>query len=70
MMNIVKNNNNNTKKVKQVIDFVIASGGLDYAQKAMLDYKEKALNILKEFEQNEANKALANLVIYTTERTK
>jgi octaprenyl-diphosphate synthase len=70
MINIVKNNNNNTKKVKQVIDFVIASGGLDYAQKAMLNYKEKALNILKEFEQNEANKALANLVIYTTERTK
>tara|TARA_R110001592_G_scaffold46637_4_gene148368 strand:- start:584 stop:1561 length:978 start_codon:yes stop_codon:yes gene_type:complete len=70
MINIVKHNNNNTKKVKQVIDFVIVSGGLEYANKAMLEYKEKALNILQEFEQNEANKALANLVIYTTERTK
>lgn len=70
MMRIVKNNNNNSKKVKEVIQFVIQSGGLEYAHKAMLDYKEKALNILKEFEQNTANKALANLVIYTTERTK
>ncbi len=70
VISIVKNNNNNTKKVKEVIDFVIKSGGLEYAHKAMLEYKDKALNILKEMEQNAANKALADLVIYTTERTK
>lgn len=70
MIGIVKNHNKNKKKVKEVIDFVIETGGLDYAQKAMNNYKEKALDILKEFEQNEANRALAELVIYTTERTK
>ena len=70
VIRIVKKHNENNKKVKEVIDFVIASGGIEYAQKAMHDYKEKALLILKEFEQNEANKALAELVIYTTERTK
>lgn len=67
---IIKNQNQNTKKVKEVIDFVVNSGGLAYAQKAMLDYKNKALEILKQFEQNDANKALAQLVIYTTERKK
>ncbi len=67
---IIKHQNQNTKKVKEVIDFVIASGGLEYAHKAMLNYKDKALAILKEFNQNEANKALVDLVIYTTERTK
>jgi len=36
----------------------------------MIEYKNKALDILKEFEQNEANKALSALVTYTTERTK
>lgn len=66
----IKNHNENKKKVKEVIDFVIKSGGLDYAKKAMLEYKNKALDILKEFEQNQANKALAELVIYTTERKK
>lgn len=67
---IIKNQNQNTKKVKEVIDFVVNSGGLAYAQKAMLEYKNKALEILKQFEQNEANKALADLVIFTTERKK
>jgi len=70
IIRIVKNHNTNSKRVKEVIDFVIKSGGLEYAHKAMLEYKEKALSILKEFEQNSANLALANLVIYTTERTK
>lgn len=67
---IIKNQNQNTKKVKEVIDFVANSGGLAYAQKAMLEYKNKALEILNHFEQNEANKALADLVVFTTERKK
>lgn len=70
IISIIKHNNQNTKKVKEVIDFVITSGGLEYAHKAMLEYKNKALTILKEFNQNEANRALADLVIYTTERKK
>ena len=70
IIRIIKHNNQNTKKVKEVINFVIASGGLEYAHKAMLEYKNKALTILKEFDQNEANRALADLVIYTTERKK
>jgi len=70
MIRIVKKHNENKKKVKEVIQFVIDTGGIEYAQKAMHNYKDKALAILKEFEQNEANKALAELVIYTTERTK
>ncbi len=67
---IVKKHNENKKKVKEVIEFVIETGGIEYAQRAMHSYKDKALAILKEFEQNEANKALAELVIYTTERKK
>ena len=70
MIKIVKKHNEDRKKVKEVINFVIETGGIEYAQKAMHTYKDKALEILKEFEQNEANKALAELVIYTTERTK
>ena len=70
IIKIIKKHNENKKKVKEVIDYVIQNGGLDYAQKAMNDFKDKALAILKEFEQNEANKALADLVLYTTARTK
>jgi octaprenyl-diphosphate synthase len=67
---IVKKYNEDKKKVKEVIQFVIETGGIEYAQRAMHSYKDKALEILKEFEQNEANKALSELVIYTTERKK
>ncbi len=70
IINIVKKHNENKTKVKEVIDFVIQNGGLVYAQKAMVNYKEKALTILKEFEQNKANRALAELVEYTIARTK
>ena len=70
IIKLIKNHNENKKKVKEVIDFVINSGGLEYAQKAMMNFKDKALGILKEFEQNDANNALAELVIYTTERKK
>ena len=71
--NVIRNirkHNTDKKKVKEVIDFVLKSGGIEYAQTAMLEFKDKALAILQEFEQNEANKALAQLVIYTTERKK
>ena len=70
IINIVKQNNNNEKKIKQVIDFVIDSGGLEYATKKMLGYRDEALAILSEFENNGAKESLRNLVLYTTERTK
>ena len=70
IINIVKKNNNNEKKIKEVIDFVIKSGGLEYATEKMLKYRDEALEILSEFESNEAKESLKNLVLYTTERTK
>ncbi len=70
VIRIVKKHNENKAKVKEVIKFVIDTGGIEYAQEAMHSYKDKALAILQDFEQNEANKALADLVIYTTERKK
>tara|TARA_B110000046_G_scaffold48630_1_gene53903 strand:- start:11679 stop:12659 length:981 start_codon:yes stop_codon:yes gene_type:complete len=70
IINIVKKNNNNEKKIKEVIDFVIDSGGLEYATKKMLEYRDEALAILSGFENNEAKASLKDLVLYTTERTK
>lgn len=70
IIRIVKKHNTNKKKVKEVVNFVIENDGIQYAYDAMIEYKNKALEILKEFEQNDANKALANLVVFTTERTK
>jgi octaprenyl-diphosphate synthase len=70
IISIVKNNNNDNKKVQQVIDFVIAKGGIEYATQAMLTYRDKALNVLKELPQNQCNASLAALVNYTVDRKK
>ncbi len=68
IINIVKNNNNNPKKVAEVIDFVIKSGGIQYAESRMNEYKNKALEILSTFPDSPSKISLAELVKYTTER--
>lgn len=68
IIHIVKNNNNDPKKVAQVIDFVVKSGGIEYAEKEMNKYKIKALEILSAFSDSSAKNALDGLVKYTTER--
>jgi octaprenyl-diphosphate synthase len=68
IINIVKNNNNDPKKVAEVIDFVIKSGGIQYAEVKMKEYKDKALSILSEFKDSDAKVSLGELVKYTTER--
>jgi octaprenyl-diphosphate synthase len=70
LINIVKNNNNDPEKVKYVIDYVITSGGIEYAQNVMLNYRQRALDILRQFDDCDAKTSLEQLVIYTTERTK
>ena len=65
---IVKNNNNDKQKVKFVIDAVVATGGIEYANKKMMEYRDEALTILNEFENSEVRSALEQLVRYTTDR--
>lgn len=68
--NIVKNENDDSKKVDEVIHFVRQSGGIEYANQQMKNYRQEALNILHQFSDNEARKSLEDLVLYTTERLK
>ena len=68
VINIVKNNNNDPKKVAEVIDFVIKSGGIEYAESKMNEYKNVALNLLSHFAENPSRTSLEGLVKYTTER--
>lgn len=68
IISIVKNNNNNPKKVAEVIDFVIKSGGIQYAESKMNEYKNTALQLLSNFQENPSRASLEGLVKYTTER--
>ena len=68
IINTVKNNNNDPVKVAHVIDFVLKSGGIEYASTKMNEYKEKALQMLSEYTESESRSSLEQLVKFTTER--
>ena len=70
IINIIKNHNKNEKKVGEVIELVKQNGGLDYAKKIMLKFYNEALEILDDFEDNEAKKSLQLLLDYVINRKK
>jgi octaprenyl-diphosphate synthase len=52
-----------------VIDFVIENGGIDYSVTKMNEYRDRALEILNTFPDNEAKQSLIDLVHFTTSRS-
>lgn len=70
IINIVKNENTNPKKIREVTDFVLASPGIEYARQMMYQYREDAFKILKTFPPSAARDSLEDLVNYVTERKK
>jgi octaprenyl-diphosphate synthase len=67
---IIKNKNNDPSAVKEVIDFVINNGGIQYAEQKMTEIKNRALELLKPFKESDAKTSLNNLVEFTINRTK
>lgn len=70
IINIMKNHNEDAKKVKEVIAFVKSSGGLEYATSIMLAYQKQALEVLATFEKTDFTMSLEGLVQYTIDRNK
>ena len=68
LVNIIKNDHKNTDQVKQVIDFVVQTGGIRYATDKMIQYRDEALSILHEFPETDSRLALEELVRFTTDR--
>ena len=64
----IKNYNNDSKRVKELIAFVKNSGGMEYAISVMKDYQQKAKNILQEFPDSEAKNSLNLMLDYVIER--
>jgi len=70
ILRLVKHKNKNTKVVKELIQLVIDRGGLDYAEKRMEEFKNKAISDLEEFPECEASDSLVELMNYITTRKK
>lgn len=70
LINIVKNHNEEPRKVKKAIKLVIEAGGVKYAYQKMIEIKEQALDLIKDIPESEAKTALIGLVEYTVYREK
>ena len=68
LINSVKNYNKNRKRVKEVIAYVKASGGLEYAESKMMEFKNEALEILAAYPRSDYREALELMVNYVVDR--
>jgi len=70
IINLVKNHNDDAKKIAQIISFVNETGGLQYAETQMKVYQDAAFKILDTFPPSDSRSSLEQLVRFTTERNK
>lgn len=70
LINSVKNHNKDIKRVKEVINFVKTTGGLEYASSKMKDYQQSALQILQSYPPSPYKESLELMVNYVIERKK
>ena len=68
IINIIKNHSTDDKKVKEVLEFVKARNGIEYAKKRMCDYRDKALAMLTHFDDSRYKSSLIDLVHFTIAR--
>ncbi|MCU0357665.1 MAG: polyprenyl synthetase family protein [Cyclobacteriaceae bacterium] len=69
LLGIVKSENENPKKVREVIDFVKKSGGLEYAISVMNRFHQEALELIRDYPESAYKESLKQLVQFTIDRT-
>ncbi len=70
IIRLIKNKSDQPGKVREVIDFVKSSGGIEYAKGVMQSYFNKAQELLQLFPASDYRTSLGELVTYTIERTR
>jgi octaprenyl-diphosphate synthase len=70
IMSIVKSRKKTKAEINEVIDFVTSSGGPEYAELKMNQFRDKALAILDSYPDTDVKESLKKFVNYTTIRIK
>ena len=70
LINSIKNHNKDKKRVKEVIDLVKKTGGMEYAISTMKNYQKEALSILNQYPQSQFKDSLELMVNYVIDRKK
>ncbi len=70
ILTLVRRHNKNDKKIKEIIAFVKDKGGIEHTEKIMLEYGNRALEVMNSYPDGEAKESLIELVKYTMNRKK
>ena len=70
IINAIKKDEQDQKVVKEIIDLVIDTGGISYAEQKMHEYKDLAINELKNIPESPSKEAFLGLIEYSIYRTK
>lgn len=68
IISIFKNPNKKKHEVRYIIDTVVNTGGMTYAGQKMEEFKQEAMNILEQFEDNQDKACMIQLANYITNR--
>ncbi len=68
MMRIIRGRRKGRKEIREVIEFVRKSDGLEYAETKMKEYSDKAFDILKTYPESETKSAMMEFVRFSTLR--
>ena len=70
IINTIKNDSKNSKKIERIILLVKETKGLEFAEEKMNDYYNEALGFLEKIKDSEAKTSLIELVKYVVKRQK
>lgn len=68
LINSVKNHNRDRQRVREVIEYVKESGGLQYAEEKMMEFRDLAMDVLKDYPRSQYRQALELMVTYVVDR--
>ena len=70
IINTIKKNQQDSKKINEIISMVINEGGIHYAERKMHYYKDKALKQLEDLPASPSKEAFIGLINYSINRKK
>ena len=70
LLSTVKKDKPANKEVRQLVDIVNQEGGIEYAVKRMLDYRDEALNYLADLPPSQCKTSLIDISNYIVDRKK
>lgn len=70
LINSIKKHNKDGKRVKEVISFVKANGGLEYAVSKMKEFQNEAIQLLQNYPESKYRDSLELMVNYVIDRKK